>query len=105
MEACQFLGANETGHDLFDIGIGGVMAQVHKAFCLGTQLRGCHEIAAPIGNHRRIEGRLVEFVFEENQPVLWQLVVNCRERAHVVIESGIEIGLTGEICAVGNPHG
>ncbi len=105
MEAAQFSEPVQARDDLLDVHIRRVMAQVHQALRLGPQLLRRQDARPPVGDHRRIEGRLVQLVLQQHAPVARQGGVDARGAVQIAIQRSAEILLAREVGAIADPHG
>ena len=100
----SFPETHQPGDDLLDVDVGRVVAEIDQAERLGPEFLRRGEARAPVGNHRRIERRLVELVLDEHLPVGGQRGVDFAHRVDIAVERLGEVRLAGEIRAVGDPH-
>ena len=95
----------EARHDLLDVGVRQVMAEVDEA--LGPVAGALREQQrrAPVVVHRRVERRLVGLVLGVQLPVVGQVGVDLAQPFEHPLELAAEAGLPGVVHAVGQPHG
>ena len=67
MKAGEAADANQARDDLLDVDVRRVMAEIDEAMRLGPERLRRHQARSPIGDHGRIERRLVELVFEKQR--------------------------------------
>ena len=104
VEAAELAEAGEAGDDLLDVDGRRVVAEVDQALGLRPEVLGGETAAAPVGNHRRIEGRLEQLVLEQHAPVVGQRAIDRRGRIEIAVERARQARLAGEIRAVADPH-
>ena len=105
MEAGEAADPDQPRHDLLDVDVRRMVAEVDQAESLRAQRLGSHEARAPIRDHGRIEGRLVKLVLEEHPPVAGQARIDLGKRLEIPVEHPVEVRLAGEVGAVGDPDG
>ena len=103
VEACQFAGMDQAGHDLLDVGVGGVMAEVDQTFRLRPKALGGNQAGTPVGDHGGIERRFIHLVFDVKRPVRRQALVDRGHRVEIFFEHAPDVLLTGEVGAVADP--
>src|SRR5215472_17177555 len=103
MKAPELSEPREAGDDLFDVRALRMVPEVHKALRLVAELLRGDEAGAPVRDHRRVEGGLVELVLHEHPPIGWQRRVYLAHRVEVAIESRALILLARKIRSVGDP--
>ncbi len=104
MEAGELAGADQPRDDLLDVDVRRMVAEVDQAEGLRAERLGGHQARPPVRNHRRIEGRLVELVFEEHPPVGRQARGRSRSATRDTSRNAVQVRLAGEVGAVGDPH-
>src|SRR3546814_6369563 len=70
MKTAQPSLVDHQGYDMLNIGVGQVMSQVHQHIGLFTKFSAEQMRRPPILNDRRIEIRLVGFVFNQKLPFI-----------------------------------
>ncbi len=103
VEAGELAELDEARDDHLDVDVRRVVAEVHEAERLRPQLARAVIAHAPVVDDRRVEGRLVELVLDEEPPVRRQSRVDVAHALKVQLERATKVLLTGEVPAVADP--
>ena len=103
MKAPELAEAVQARHDLLDIDIGGVVAEIDQALSFGAELLRRQDRGAPVLQHGTVERGLVEFVLQQHAPVSRQCRIDTRGRLEIAIERARQILLTGKVAAIADP--
>ena len=104
MEARQFIKPHQTRHDLLNINVWRVVAKINQTFRLGPKLLRRQKAGTPIGNDRGIKRRFEHFMLQKHLPIGGEPGINLMHRLQVAVKSLGQVGLSGKIRAITNPH-
>ncbi len=103
VEAAEPPRHGQPAHDLLDVRVREVVAQVDEAGAAWAGGLRQQQRAAPVGVDRGVEGRLVRLVLGEHAPVVRQVVVHRAQGARGALELRAVVGLARVAGAVGQP--
>src|SRR5215207_8601762 len=103
VEAGELAELDEARDDHLDVDVRRVVAEVYEAERLRPQLERAVVARAPVVDDRRVEGRLVELVLDEEPPVRRQGGVDVAHALKVQLKHAAEVLLAGEVPAVADP--
>src|SRR5208282_2275731 len=103
VKAAKALKLDQARNDLLDVRGRRMMTQVHQALHVCAELRRANETGAPVRDHRRVQGRLVELVLNERTPSVGQGRDDHAHALEVALERLGHVELTRKIRAVADP--
>ncbi len=103
MEAGQLSELDQAGDDHLDVDVGCVVPQVDQGEGPLPELADAVVARAPVVDHRRVEGRLVELVLDEEAPARRQGGIDLAHAVEVALQGLAQVELSGEVSAVADP--
>src|SRR5688572_23935171 len=104
MKAAELTELDEPRDDHLHVGVRGMVPEVDERKCTIAELARAVITRAPVIQHRRVKGRLVELVLDEQAPAVRQGAINRSHAVEIAIQRPAKMELAGEIPAIADPH-